>query len=280
MDRPPDRTPEQLREHFRVERDLATRLKTAPPEERLSLYGVVYEELYRQVPHHPQLNWKRSEAFQRHLVDQQEQLLAPWVGPDTVFLELGPGDCGVTLRLAGRVARVVAVDVSEEVTQLRDAPANVDLRLTDGCEIPVEAGSIDVAYSNQLMEHLHPDDAERQLRNVFDALRPGGVYICLTPNRWTGPHDVTRHFGPVAEGLHLREYASADLGRLFREVGFGDLRWYGALRGHFRPVPAGLLALAETGLRLLPYRLRRRVADLSPVAGWMGLTLVARRPAG
>jgi len=269
MDRPPPRTPAQLEEHFRVERELADRLRSSPTPERLSLYRDVYDELYRRVPHHPQLTWKRSETFQRHLVDQQEQLLAPWVGPDSVFLELGPGDCGVTLRMAGRVAQVVAVDVSEEVTRLRDAPANVDLRLTDGCEVPVEPGSVDVAYSNQLMEHLHPEDAHRQLANVFAALKPGGVYVCLTPNRWTGPHDVTRHFGPVARGLHLREYASGDLRRLFAQVGFADLRWYGATRGRFRAVPGWLLGLAETGLRLLPYRLRRRVADLSPVAGWI-----------
>jgi len=278
MDTPPRRTPEQLQEHYDVERSLADRLREAPRPERLGLYRDVYDELYRRVPHHPQLTWKRSEAFQRQLVDQQEQLLARFVRPDSVFLELGPGDCGVSLRMAQRAGRVFAVDVSEEVTRLRDAPENLQLLLSDGCSVPVEPGCVDVAYSNQLMEHLHAEDAHEQLANVFAALRPGGCYVCLTPNRRTGPHDVTRHFGPRAQGLHLVEYTSADLRRLFTAVGFRHLQWFGAVRGRFRPVPAGLLAFGEAGLGLLPYRARRRVADVPVVAGMLGLTLVARRP--
>ena len=66
---------------------------------------------------------------------------------------------------------------------LADTTTNFELIISDGISIPVPAGSIDFAYSNQLMEHLHPDDAESQLENVFTALRPGGAYLCITPNR-------------------------------------------------------------------------------------------------
>jgi predicted SAM-dependent methyltransferase len=41
----------------------------------------------------------------------------------------------------------------------------------------VRAESVDLAYSNQLMEHLHPDDASEQLANVYRALKPGGVTV-------------------------------------------------------------------------------------------------------
>jgi len=60
-------------------------------------------------------------------------------------------------------------------------PANFTLIISDGCSIPAQRNSVDVAYSNQLMEHLHPDDALEQVHNVLDVLKPGGVYICITP---------------------------------------------------------------------------------------------------
>jgi hypothetical protein len=31
------------------------------------------------------------------------------------------------------------------------------------------------------MEHLHPEDAFEQLRNIIRALAPGGRYVCITP---------------------------------------------------------------------------------------------------
>ena len=54
---------------------------------------------------------------------------------------------------------VYAVEVSEEITGNLAFPRNVRLLLSDGTSIPVPDASVAVAYSNQLMEHLHPDDA-------------------------------------------------------------------------------------------------------------------------
>ncbi len=51
---------DQLREHYKIEKGLATRLRNASREERLHLYSFLYDELYRLVPFHPQLIRKRS----------------------------------------------------------------------------------------------------------------------------------------------------------------------------------------------------------------------------
>ena len=72
------------------------------------------------------------------------------------------------------------------------------------------------------MEHLHPDDAVDQLKNIYNALVNGGKYICITPNRLTGPHDISKYFDNVATGFHLKEYTVTELSGLFREVGFSD----------------------------------------------------------
>jgi SAM-dependent methyltransferase len=58
------------------------------------------------------------------------------------------------------------------------------------------------------MEHLHPDDASEQLANVYRALKPGGVYCCVTPNRISGLHDIPVYFDTVSQGLHERILSS------------------------------------------------------------------------
>ena len=117
----------------------------------------------------------------------------------------------MSLEMARLVKQVYAIDVSKEMTKGLVFPANFHLILSDGIGIPVPANSIDVAYSNNLVEHLHPDDAVEQLRNIHQALAPGGVYICVTPNRLKGPHDVSKYFDTVATGFHLKEYTVSEL---------------------------------------------------------------------
>ena len=36
-------------------------------------------------------------------------------------------------------------------------------------------------------------------------------FICLTPHRSTGPHDMSKYFGDVATGFHLKEYTNKEL---------------------------------------------------------------------
>lgn len=109
---------------------------------------------------------------------------------DITFLEVGPGDCALSLEVARFAKQVYAVDVSSEIVKGFICPPNFRLVISDGSRVPVSPGSVNVAYSNQLMEHLHPDDAWEQLNNIYRALVPGGIYVCMTSNRLNGPHDV------------------------------------------------------------------------------------------
>src|SRR5262249_36870665 len=159
-----NRTAEQLREHYRVERELADRLREAPREQRRGLYSEVYDELFRRLPHHPQLHASDHGERARE-VGHRYSFLRRLLAPGAVFLEVGPGDCAVSIAMTAAAERVYAVDVSAEITQAVAPPANFELVLSDGCSIAVPAGIVDVAFSDQLMEHLHPDDANEQLRN-------------------------------------------------------------------------------------------------------------------
>ncbi|WP_395745353.1 class I SAM-dependent methyltransferase [Prosthecobacter sp.] len=262
------RTPEQLRQHYEVERELADRLRRASKEQRRTLYSEVYDELFKRVPQHPQHTNEASPERLAADVAEKMEIVAPFLKPQTVFLEVGPGDCEFAKAVAAKVAQVLAVDVSDEITRKRVLPENLKVVLSDGSTIPVPPGSVNVAYSNQLMEHLHPDDAVEQLRHLHAALAPGGVYLCITPSRLTGPHDISGVFDREATGFHLKEYTVGDLSALFREVGFSKVCIVFGGRGKFTLLPTWPAVACEKLLDLLPHGLRKAIA-LKPPFRWL-----------
>lgn len=271
------RTREQLQEHYLIERELADRLRLAPRSQRRGLYCEVYDELFRRVRHHPQLHGANGAPRQRE-VDGLLALLRSFLTSSTVLMEVGAGDCELAIRAAAIVKQVYAIDVSEQITRGVTCPANFRLVLSDGCSIPVPEGSVDVAVSNQLMEHLHPDDAREQLHNIYRSLAPGGVYMCITPNRVYGPHDVSKYFDPVATGFHLLEYTARDIRRLFASAGFSEMRFYAGARGIFLRVPFWLIALVEAILGAFPRGHGKRIAQTGPMRALLGLRVAAMRP--
>ncbi len=270
------RSARELREHYALERELADRLRRAPRSERTGLYSEVYDELFRRLPHHPQLRATGAPKENR-ANDRLLGLLRRYFTPATVFMEIGPGDCALSIRAAALVRQVYAVDVSEQITRGGRRPENFKLVLSDGCSTGVPDGSVDVAFSNQLMEHLHPDDATEQLQNIHRSLVPGGVYVCLTPNRLYGPHDISSFFDDVATGFHLREYTARDLRALFRSAGFSEVGFYAVAAGRVARCPYWLLAACEGVLEVLPRWFSRRIADTRLLRAVLGICAVAKR---
>ena len=193
---------------------------------------------------------------------------------DITFLEVGPGDCTLSFEVAKFVRQVYAVDVCAEITNSLTRPPNYQLVLSDGTSIPLPPKSVDVAYSDQLMEHLHPDDAPVQLENIYRALVPGGVYLCITPNRLNGPHDISVYFDEVATGFHLKEYTTLELSRLFRKVGFSRVRVYIGGKGKYISLPPFPMFLFERLLEILPSALRKTIARMLPFGLLLGIRLV------
>ncbi len=101
---------------------------------------------------------------------------------------------------------------------------NLEFVLTDGITLDLPDGYADLVYSNQLIEHLHADDATVQLREIHRILKPGGRYLCATPTRLTGPHDISVYFREEPVSLHMREYDHRMLARVFREVRFSAVQ--------------------------------------------------------
>ncbi len=227
------RTPEEIRQHYNIEKELADRLRNSSKQERSYLYSSLYDELYRRVPLHSQLSRKASLSRSAFLVNLQMKFIRSFLRKETTFLEIGPGDCALSFEVCKLVKQVYAVDVSKEITKTSTVPENFQLLISDGCNVPIPQNSVDLAYSYQVMEHLHPDDAFEQLQQIYNVLVPGGTYICITPNRLTGPHDISRYFDEFATCFHLKEYTTLELSNLFRKVGFSRVRAYVGAKGKY-----------------------------------------------
>lgn len=245
-----DTIAEDLRHNFELERGLAARLNAASASQRRSLYSEVYDEYFQQAR-----NVKHTVDDAREIA-RQVRLATLFLPKDGRYLEIGAGTCRVAAQIAKSAKVVYAVEVSAAIVP---ADAGVEVVISDGVTIPVTAESVDLVFSNQLMEHLHPDDAGEQVRNIRAALVDGGKYVCITPNRLTGPHDVSKHFTDVAVGFHLHEYTIGELRTLFLSSGFRDTRVCVALGGEVLAIlPGGFYVVIERVLARLPRRVRRK----------------------
>jgi SAM-dependent methyltransferase len=234
----------------------------------------MYDELFRLVPDHPRLLARKTAQQERVTgIAWDMAQLKPFLRPGCTFLEIGAGDCALAARVAAEAGQVYAVDIADQTRE--KLPQNVQLVLSDGRGIPVPEGSVDVAFSDQLMEHLHPEDAMVQLANIHRALKPGGVYVCITPNRLYGPSDISAYFDDEARGFHLREYSVGELRRILQGAGFPRVQVFVGARGFFARCPAWLVETLEHALETLPVRLRRRVADNKLMRALLGVRVAA-----
>jgi SAM-dependent methyltransferase len=104
-------------------------------------------------------------------------------GSEDRAVDLGCGSGQVTLALAGKVASVLAIDVSQKMIDLlldnaRGAGAtNVEGRAVPIEQLDVAAGSVDLVVSNYAFHHLRDADKPKVVQQIFTWLRPGGRLV-------------------------------------------------------------------------------------------------------
>lgn len=267
------RTETELKEHLAVERRLAARLASANAEERPRLYGGLYRELFDRLPHHPQHSADRiAHRFQA----PQVALLRKLVPRGAAFVEIGAGDGYTCVELADHCASTTAVDVTDALAPGAEAPANFRFLVTDGVTLDLPDASTDFVYSYQLMEHLHPEDAARQVREIRRVLRPGGVHYCVTPHGATGPHDISKYFQTRTPlGFHLIEYTYASLAKLFLEAGFSRAEPMLVRKSSTARLPLAAAMAAENLIGALDGLSGRRLRWNPKVRGLLGIHMLA-----
>ena len=265
------RTSEQLRNHYEVERELAKRLLNSSREERKILFPSLYEELFERVPDHPRLTRRDSPERNAAAVEARLRLLLPHLSGDMQFLEFAPGDCRLAYEICPLVQRVTAVDISDQRSLVDEPPGNFDLMLYDGYTLDVPDSSIDIVFSYQFLEHLHPEDVGVHIENVVRVLKEGGVYIFDTPHRFSGPHDISGAFGNKLECLHFQEWTYREMFRLFDHHGFSRCYAYAGGRVRRGRLWNVLKLSAEMLVGLLPHGL----AKICSARIFQGVTIMA-----
>jgi SAM-dependent methyltransferase len=265
------RSPAELLHHYQVEKELAARLRHSTREERRALYTSVYDELVRRV------DARLSDRDAANHADTQLRLLERYLNHDVVFLDVGAGDCSLALVVAERVHFVHALEVSPAVVAEVPRRDNLQLHMSDGVSVPVAPCSVTLAHSNQVLEHIHPDDALDHMRNVYKALAFDGRFACVTPNRLTGPADISRHFDSEATGFHLREYAITEVAELMREAGFIPEVWT-TRKGVSVRLPLLLIHAVESILERMPRSLVWSLGRRLPLRVLLGSYVVGVKP--
>ena len=273
------RTPEQLLEQYRLEIRLADRLRNSSRLEReeKNLYATVYNELFATIKHHPQWATKASKEQTERSVRWQMSILKKFLPPTGIFVEIGAGDCAVSFECCKYVKNVIAIDVSNTLSGTETQPDNFKFIQTGGTDLTLDPDSVDLVYSNQLLEHLHPDDAVDQLITVYQSLKSGGSAVFITPTKAGGPWDISCIYDEEAKGLHLKEYTLKDLVKLFSSVGFKNIKTYVGARGCYIRFPIKPVFLLESVLLRLPFKIRIKIARLPIVRALLGIKLVGEK---
>ncbi len=271
------RSAERILAHYLVEREQADRLRNASKDERKTLYTAVYDEMLRRVPDHPRLTRKHSPGLAEAAVREVMRPLLPMLNSDMRFLEIGAGSCALSIAVAPHVRRAIAYEVSNEIVKNVQLPENCCVLIGDGTSIALPDASVDFVFSNQLMEHIHPDDALAQLMEIRRVLAPNGRYLCITPNAVSGPHDVSLYFDNQARGFHLKEYTIRELSNLFKSVGFHRTHVLGYSRGFSFGIPLWLATLVESILNMLPHGIRRTIGTRWPLKAIVGIRIMGLR---
>lgn len=161
-------------------------------------------------------------------------------------LDLGCGRGEVALHAAARGARVWALDYSPDCLRLTArtlalAPpavrARVELVQADATALPLPSGSVDRVLMLDVVEHLHPWQLARALREVRRVLRPTGWLVVHTvPNRWAlrYGYPLLRVLRPdlpadprtaYERQVHVNEQDPVGLRQLLRRCGFTPRVW-------------------------------------------------------
>ncbi len=176
------------------------------------------------------LREERAQVYFNHVAGRFDRVYGPgrsWQAfghlllrmlPPLDVADLGSGEGLVAEMLARRCRRVIAVDNSERMVEFGTRKArengvgNLEFRLGDIVEPPLEDASVDVAILSHALHHA--EDPVRAVGSAHRILRAGGQVLVL---------DLVRHrFEQAREryGDRWLGFAASDLQRWLEEAGF------------------------------------------------------------
>lgn len=147
-----------------------------------------------------------QQALKRRVFDTFDALLRhrgkPGLVAGSTLLDLGSADGAFVA-----VARAAGVDAK-------------GLDITDGLDfeihaLPIESSSVDVVTAVSLIEHL--STSANMLREIHRVLKPGGSFICVTPN-WK--YSASSFYD---DPTHVRPFTPTSLAKLLKSYAYQDV---------------------------------------------------------
>jgi 2-polyprenyl-3-methyl-5-hydroxy-6-metoxy-1,4-benzoquinol methylase len=159
------------------------------------------------------------------------------------ILDIGCGAGDFLLSCSRNIAHGALLGIDFFAPQIDVAERNLTFVRSDIVRFKVTS-PFDVAISDNVFEHIVPQDVDTHLNSVRGALRRGGTVIILTPHRLFGPWDVTRtvdasHSGWLsARGTHINETTYSELANKLLAFGFNLRSISPKVRLGYRKSPA------------------------------------------
>lgn len=163
--------------------------------------------------------------------------------PPLIIADLGAGEGTLSQLLAQRAKKVIAVDNSEKMVAYgselarKHGFANLEYRLGDIEEPPVEKGSVDLVFLSQALHHAQ--NPAQAVRAAFAVLKPGGRIVVL---------DLLKHQFEKARDLYADVwlgFSESELFEMLEQAGFRQVETSVVHREGKSPHFQTVLAMAE-----------------------------------
>jgi len=211
--------------HWELEKDLARKLLGSTSQNRWETFKRCYTSLYSE------LYWlnQSEESEACDVLSLKRFSLWPEIigGPPKKIFEVGPGRGELISYLANGGYMCRGMEITEERGENQVFSCrNLSWGVGDGIHLDQfeKCSTYDVVISNQVIEHMHPDDLVEHFTSVRSILADEGRFIFTTPHKYFGPSDISRvfkHKKPL--GMHLKEYSYKELHSLLLQSGFKNV---------------------------------------------------------
>jgi 2-polyprenyl-3-methyl-5-hydroxy-6-metoxy-1,4-benzoquinol methylase len=140
------------------------------------------------------------------------------IGKSAKVLDLPCGSGYGTQMLREADYAVTGVDIEPEAVHYAQAQFGGDYRIGDGTHLQMDGNLFDAVVSFEGIEHIYLPN--RLVAEVLRVLKPGGLFLCSTPNVLTW-----RNRGINRD--HIKEYTPEEIYTMFRAEGFQQIRFFG-----------------------------------------------------
>jgi SAM-dependent methyltransferase len=215
---------EMILKHWELEKSLTKQLLASTYQNRWETFERCYHILYSEIDWLNKLTGSNAASS----ISKEGPIWTRIIGelPKALY-EVGSGKGHLISYLANCGYNCRGTEITRERGErFVSGHPNLSWGISDGVHLDQFecANAYDVVVSNQVIEHIHPDDLLEHFKSVRTILRNGGKYIFTTPHEFVGPSDISSVFKcEKLMGMHLKEYSYGELRELLIKAGFNEL---------------------------------------------------------